>query len=194
MRSFLALEKCCLLFVCYRHQLLLSSTLLRQAWSCWGVRIGRSSPLGLAAPSTRQSRTKTNRPGQAKPTRRRFAGRGRGCLLVSEPARPRWGARIGRSSPLDIAGALNRTEPNENEPNQTGQAYSETLRGAGPRMPVALNTETNLLRALNARVRTSIYICGRPINNWLVLYKPTWGEKLAVGARPTGSSGNLFIE
>ena len=105
-RSFLALEKYCLLFVCYRPPLLLGSTLLRRARSCWGVRLGRSSPLGLAAPSTRQSRTKTNRPGQAKPTRRRFAGRGRGCLLHSEPARPRWGARIGRSSPLGFAGAL----------------------------------------------------------------------------------------
>jgi hypothetical protein len=115
-----ALEKYCILFVCYRHQLLLSSTLLRWARSCWGVRIGRSNPLGLAAPSTRQSRTKTNRPGQAKPTQRRFAGRGRGCLLHSEPARPRWGARLGRSSPLGLAGALDRTEPNENEPNQTG--------------------------------------------------------------------------
>ena len=58
-------------------------------------------------------------------------------------------------SPLGLAGALYRTEPHENEPNQTGQAYSETLRWAGPRMPVALNTETNILRALNARVRTS---------------------------------------
>ena len=92
-----ALEKYCILFVCYRHQLLLSSTLLRWARSCWGVRIGRSNPLGLAAPSTRQSRTKTNRPGQAKPTQRRFAGRGRGCLLHSEPARPRWGARPDRA-------------------------------------------------------------------------------------------------
>ena len=85
--------------------------------------------------------------------------------MHSKPARPRWGARIGRSSPLGFAGALDRTEPNENEPNQTGQAYSETLRRAGPRMPVALNTETNILRAWNARVRTSIniyiyiYIC-----------------------------------
>ena len=70
-------------------------------------------------------------------------------------------ASLGRSNsplePLGLAGALDRTEPNENEPNQTGQAYSETLRRAGPRMPVALNSETNILRAWNARVRT-IYI------------------------------------
>ena len=61
-------------------------------------------------------------------------------------------------SALGLAGSLNRTEPNEYEPNRTDQAYSETLRWAGPRMPVALNTETNILRAWNARVRTSIYI------------------------------------
>ena len=168
-RSFLALENCCLLFVCYRHQLLLGSTLLRRPRSCWGVRIGRSSPLGLAAPSTGQSRTKTNRPGQAKPTRSRLAGRGHGCLLHYEPGRPRWGARIGRSSPLGLAGALYRTEPHENEPNQTGQAYSETLRWAGPPMPVALNTETNILRALNARRSflalgncCLLFVCYRP--------------------------------
>ena len=139
------------MFVSDRHQLLLSSTLLRRARFCWGVRIGRSSPLGIAAPSTRQSRTKTNRPGQAKPTRRRFAGWGRGCQLHSEPARLRWGDRIGRSSPLGLT-KTNRTR------QATGQAYSETLRRAGPRMRVALNTETNILRAWNARVRTNIYI------------------------------------
>ena len=136
-RSFLALEKCCLLFVCYRPPLLLSSTLLRRARSCWGARLGHSSPLGLAAPSTRQSRTKTKRPGQAKPTRRRFAGRGRGCLLHSElsaslgrslqarsaslgrsnwplePARPRWGARPDRAE-------RKRTEPDR--PSLLGDA------------------------------------------------------------------------
>ena len=48
-------------------------------------------------------------------------------------------------SALGLAGSLDRTEPNENEPNRTDQAYSETLRWAGPRMLVALNTETNIL-------------------------------------------------
>ena len=164
-RSFLALEKCCLLFVCYRQQLLLSSTLLRRARSCWGVRIGRSSPLGLAAPPTRQSRTKMNRPGQAKPTRRRFAGRGRGCLLHSEPARPRWGARIGRSSPLGLAGALDRTEPNENEPNQTGQAYSETRAcpGATAGSKSAARAHSREVRSFLALEKCFLlFVCYRP--------------------------------
>ena len=56
-----------------------------------------------------------------------------------EPARLRWGARHWRSSPL-------------------GSAGPETLHWAGPRMPVALNTETNILRAWYARVHPSLYI------------------------------------
>ena len=52
-----------------------------------------------------------------------------------EPARLRWGARHWRSSPL-------------------GSAGPETLHWAGPRMPVALNTETNILCAWYARVRS----------------------------------------
>ena len=58
-------------------------------------------------------------------------------------------ASLGRST------GQSRTKTNR---TRTGQAYSETLRRAGPRMPVALNTETNILRAWNARVRTSIHI------------------------------------
>ena len=141
-----------------QNDFLLSSTLLRWARSCWGVRIGRSNPLGLAASSTRQRRTKTNRPGQAKPTQRRFAGRGRGCLLHPEPARAgaldlaaRRSASLGRSTGQSLT-KTNRTR------HASGQAYSETLRWAGPQMLVALNTETSILRALNARVRPSTYV------------------------------------
>ena len=89
---------------------------------------GRSKLLGLAARKHR--------------TCRRFRVRGRSAplgrsTLALEPARLRWGARNRRSSPL-------------------GSAGPETLHWAGPRMPVALNTDTNLLRAWNARVRTSM--------------------------------------
>jgi hypothetical protein len=56
-----------------------------------------------------------------------------------EPARIGWGARHWRLSPL-------------------GSPGPETLHWAGPRMLVALNTETNMLRAWYAWVRTSIYI------------------------------------
>ena len=81
-----------------------------------------------------------------------------------------------RSGPLGLAGALDlaararsasrgrSTGQGLTKTNRTrqasGQACSETLRWAGPRMLVALNTETSILRALNARVRTRIvYIC-----------------------------------
>ena len=66
------------------------------------------------------------------------------------PARPRSVDRIGRSSPRGLARSLDRTEPNENEPNQPSQGYPETLRGARPLMPVALNTETKILHVGNA--------------------------------------------
>ena len=87
------------------------------------VGLGLAGAFALAAralsaslrPRPGRAERKPNRPGQAKPTRRRFAGRGRGCLLCTP-------------SPLGLAGALE------------------------------LATETNILRALNARVRTSMYI------------------------------------
>ena len=64
-------------------------------------------------------------------TCRRFQLRTHSALLgrstfALEPARPCWGARNRRSSPL-------------------GSAGPETLHWAGPRLPVALNTETNIL-------------------------------------------------
>ena len=89
------------------------------------VLLGRSNwPLEPSRPRCALDQAEPNeneptRTSQAYP-QRRFAGWGRGCLLHSEPARPGWGARLGRSSPLGLAGALDRTEPNESEPNQTG--------------------------------------------------------------------------
>jgi hypothetical protein len=71
-----------------------------------------------------------------------------GALDLAARARS---ASLGRSTGQSLTKA-NRTR------QASGQAYSETLRWAGPRMLVALNTETSILRALNARVRTSIYI------------------------------------
>ena len=138
----------------------------------WGARNGRSSPLGSAGALETTARTRSAPLGRSKwplePARLRWgarngsssplgsagalemAARTRSALLgrskwTLEPARLRWGARHGRSSPLGSAEALGQTEPNENKPNQTGQAYPETLHWAGPRMPVALNTETNIL-------------------------------------------------
>ena len=82
-RSFLALENCWLLFVCYRHQLLLGSTLLRRPRLELAAR-ARSASLGR---STGQSRTKTNRTRQVELTRRRLAGQDHGCLLHSTQRR-----------------------------------------------------------------------------------------------------------
>ena len=71
-----------------------------------------------------------------------------GALDLAARARS---ASLGRSTGQSLT-KTNRTR------QASGQAYSETLRWAGPRMLAALNTETSILRALNARVRTSIYI------------------------------------
>ena len=86
-----------------------------------------------------------------------------GALDLAARARS---ASLGRSTGQSLTKA-NRTR------QASGQAYSETLRWAGPRMLVALNTETSILRALNARVRTSIYIYIyiyiSPISQWITL-------------------------
>ena len=91
-----ALEKCCISVVCYRHQLLLSSTLLRWARSCWGVRIGRSNPLGLAAPSDKPCLPRDASQGGPVALPARSASLGRSTWPL-EPARPRWGARPDRA-------------------------------------------------------------------------------------------------
>ena len=127
-RSFLALEKCCLLFVCYRPPLLLGSTLLRRAQSCWGVRLGRSSPLGVLRP----------RPGKAE----------------------------------------------RNEPTRTSQAYPETLRRAGPRMPVALRARSaslgETLRRAGPRMPVALLARSASLgrSNWpLEPARPWWGAR-----------------
>ena len=95
-----------------------------------------------------------------------------------EPARLRWGARNGRSNPLGSAGALEtnlRLSPlcfavAIDFADQV-QAYPETLYWAGPRMPVALNTETTILvHGMHGYALVYIYIyiwrciscCGAP--------------------------------
>ena len=62
---------------------------------------------------------------------------GRSTLALA-PARLRWGARDRRSSPL-------------------GSAGPETLHWARPRMPVALNTETNILEQ-----KVTVFFFGLP--------------------------------
>ena len=71
-----------------------------------------------------------------------------GALELAARARS---ASLGRSTGQSLT-KTNRTR------QASGQAYSETLRWAGPQMLAALNTETSILRAWYARVRTSIYI------------------------------------
>ena len=113
----------------------------------------RSAALGRSKWPLELARTRSALPGRSKLlglaarkhcTRRRFRVRARSAplgrsTLTLEPARLRRVARNRGSSPL-------------------GSAGPETLHWAGPRMPVALNTETNILRAWYARVRPSIYI------------------------------------
>ena len=94
-----------------------------------------------------------------------------GALDLAARARS---ASLGRSTGQSLT-KTNRTR------QASGQAYSETLRWAGPRMLVALNTETSILRALNARVRTSIYIY---IYIWPFANPPVPCATLCVGRRP----------
>ena len=60
---------------------------------------------------------------------------------------------VGRSTwPLEPSRprcALDQAEPNENEPTRASQAYPETLRKAGPRMPVALQARSASLGCSN---------------------------------------------
>ena len=150
----------------------------------WGARDSRSNSLGSARALeiARPGWSKTSH----LPTfrvRARSAPLGR-SIWPLEPARLRWGARNGRSNSLELArlrqGARNCSawlleniapaDVSEFEParlrwgarhwrsSPLGSAGPETLHWARPRMPAALNTETNILRAWYARVRPSIYI------------------------------------
>ena len=102
---------------------------------------GRSKLLGLAA--------RKHRTCQRFRVRGRSAPLGRSTLAL-EPARLRWGARNRRSSPL-------------------GSAGPETLHWAGPRMPVALNTETNILvHGMHGYALVYIYIY---IYMYYIMYK-----------------------
>ena len=108
--------------VLYFVRLLSASAFAQLHFAALGsVLLGRSNwPLGPSRPRCALDQAEPNeneptRTSQAYPETLRRAG-----LRMPDPARPRWGARLGRSSPLGLAGALDRTEPNENEPNQTG--------------------------------------------------------------------------
>ena len=131
----------------------------------WSARNGRSRPLGSARALEMAARASSAPLGRSKwpldPARLRWGARkmplelarlcqaarnystwllentARADVSEVEPARLGWGARHWRSSPL-------------------GSPGPETLHWAGPRMLVALNTETNMLRAWYAWVLTSI--------------------------------------
>ena len=70
-------------------------------------------------------------------------------LLEREPGRRRWGARIGRSSPLGLGWALDGTEPNE---NRTGPARSRWGARIGRSSPLGLG----LALVLAARARSAL--------------------------------------
>ena len=122
LRSKWPVEKCCLLFVFYRHQLLLGSILLRACYArvhtsiylyvnlCMPVGPSEpprsKTPLFTAPPPLGARNGRSEPQGRSKwllePTRS-CSGARNGC---SSPPRSRMGAQNGRSSPLGAAGAF----------------------------------------------------------------------------------------
>ena len=127
--------------------------------------LGSTGPLKMAARARSDSLGRSERP--LEPARLHWgaqSGRSNwlGSAKVLEIARPgcsktlhlptwlHWGARHWRSRPLGSA----RTRSS----NPLGSAGPETLHWAGPRMPVALNTETNIL-VHGMHGSALVYIC-----------------------------------
>ena len=124
------------LAVCVRSEFLETSNWpLEPTRPRWGLDLAARA----FAASTRRSRWPLEPASEPQGRSNLLLKLGRSNLPL-ESVRFRRGARTGRSSPLGFAGALDRTEPTEDEPNRPGQAYLETLQRAGSRKPVALNT------------------------------------------------------